>query len=145
MPTYKMIGGDGREYGPVSVEQVRQWIAEGRANAGTHVLEEGAAEWKPIAAVAELSAPAAPAVPPPLPPPPAAEPKSKIAAGLLGIFLGGFGLHRFYLGYTGIGVAQLIVNALTCWTVGSIWGFIEGLLIFVGVIDKDAAGIPLKD
>jgi TM2 domain-containing membrane protein YozV len=145
---YKMIGGDGREYGPVSAEQLRQWLAEGRANAATRVLEEGATEWKSLGAVPELSGPT---TPPPIPPYsaaaslPAAEPKSKIAAGLLGIFLGGFGVHRFYLGYTGIGLAQLIVNVVTCGTVGSIWGFIEGILILVGAIDKDANGIPLKD
>ena len=40
--------------------------------------------------------------------------KSKIVAGLLGIFLGGFGVHRFYLGYTKIGVIQIIVTIVTC-------------------------------
>lgn len=40
--------------------------------------------------------------------------KSKIAAGLLGIFLGYFGVHNFYLGYTGKAVAQLLITLLTC-------------------------------
>ena len=68
--------------------------------------------------------------------------KSKIAAGLLGIFLGGFGVHRFYLGYVGIGVAQIAVTLITCGA-GAIWGFIEGILILTGTIDKDAQGRPL--
>ncbi|TYC03115.1 MAG: TM2 domain-containing protein [Kosmotoga sp.] len=70
--------------------------------------------------------------------------KSKIAAGLLGIFLGGIGVHRFYLGFTGIGIAQIIVTAITL-GIGSIWGFIEGILILTGAIDQDADGLPLKD
>jgi TM2 domain-containing membrane protein YozV len=72
------------------------------------------------------------------------EAKSKMAAGLLGVFLGGFGIHRFYLGYVGIGIAQIIVTICTC-GVGHIWGFIEGILILVGSIDKDAQGKPLKE
>src|SRR5438105_1560729 len=38
--------------------------------------------------------------------------KSKLAAGLLGIFLGGLGIHRFYLGYTNIGIAQLATDVI---------------------------------
>src|SRR6187399_501655 len=40
--------------------------------------------------------------------------KSKMVAGLLQIFLGTFGIGRFYLGYNGIAVAQLAVSLLTC-------------------------------
>ncbi|MBO4407418.1 MAG: TM2 domain-containing protein [Clostridia bacterium] len=72
------------------------------------------------------------------------EAKSKMTAGLLGIFLGGFGVHRFYLGYTGIGIAQIAVTLCTLGA-GAIWGVIEGILILVGKIDKDAKGNPLKD
>ena len=52
------------------------------------------------------------------------ESKSKLAAGLLGIFLGGWGIHNFYLGFTGKGIAQIIVTIVTC-GIGSLWGFIE--------------------
>ncbi|MBR7184802.1 MAG: TM2 domain-containing protein [Clostridia bacterium] len=69
--------------------------------------------------------------------------KSKLAAGLLGIFLGGFGVHSFYLGYTGRGVAQILLNF--CCGIGSIWGFIEGILILVGNINTDASGAPLGE
>lgn len=68
--------------------------------------------------------------------------KSKIAAGLLGIFLGGLGIHNFYLGYTGKAIAQIL---LSCIGIGPIWGLIEGIMILAGSIDKDARGIPLKD
>lgn len=70
--------------------------------------------------------------------------KSRIAAGILGIVLGGLGIHRFYLGYIGIGIAQIAVTLVTC-GIGALWGFIEGILILTGSIDKDAKGQPLRD
>ena len=72
------------------------------------------------------------------------EQKSKMAAGLLGIFLGGWGVHNFYLGNTGRGVAQIIVTCVTC-GVGALWGLIEGIMILCGSINTDAKGVPLKD
>lgn len=74
--------------------------------------------------------------------------KSKIAAGLLGIFLGSLGIHNFYLGYTGKAVAQLVITVATC-GIGamatSIWGLVEGILILCGKIDRDAKGMLLSD
>ncbi|MEJ3748028.1 TM2 domain-containing protein [Actinomycetes bacterium KLBMP 9797] len=69
--------------------------------------------------------------------------KTKLVAGLLGIFLGGFGVGRFYMGHTKIGVLQLVVTIVTC-GIGGIWGFIDGILILVngGV---DGQGRPLRD
>ena len=55
MATYKMIGADQKEYGPVSAEQLRQWINEGRLNAQTQVLPEGATEWKALGEVLEFA------------------------------------------------------------------------------------------
>jgi hypothetical protein len=52
---YKIIGADQVEYGPVSTSQMRQWLAEGRVNAATPVLPEGAAAWVPLGQVPELS------------------------------------------------------------------------------------------
>lgn len=82
--------------------------------------------------------------------------KSKMAAGLLGIFLGQFGVHNFYLGYTGKAVAQLLLTIfgyiLAIFIVGifmvaaaGIWGLVEGIMILSGSINTDANGIPLKD
>jgi len=74
--------------------------------------------------------------------------KSKLTAGLLGIFLGAFGVHNFYLGNTGKAVAQLLITLLSCFTLGvvsEIWGLVEGIMILTGKIDKDAKGNPLKD
>jgi len=74
--------------------------------------------------------------------------KSKIAAGLLGIFLGAFGVHNFYLGYTGKAIAQLLISLLSCGMLAfasSIWGLIEGILILTGSMNVDADGNALKD
>lgn len=69
--------------------------------------------------------------------------KSKVAAGLLQIFLGGFGIGRFYLGYAGIGVAQLLVTLVT-FGLGAIWGFIDGIIILTGGV-SDSQGRPLRN
>ena len=52
---YRIIGADGRQYGPATTERLRQWIAEGRANAQTQTLADGAAEWKPLGALPEFA------------------------------------------------------------------------------------------
>jgi GYF domain 2/Domain of unknown function (DUF4190) len=52
---YRIIGSDGKEYGPVPAEQLRQWIREGRANAETRVVAEGNTEWKPLGSFPEFS------------------------------------------------------------------------------------------
>ncbi len=63
---YKIIGGDGGEYGPVAEETIRQWMAEGRLDGGTRIKPEGAAEWTTLGALPEfsgaLAATAAPAL-----------------------------------------------------------------------------------
>jgi TM2 domain-containing membrane protein YozV len=51
----------------------------------------------------------------------------KLIAGLLGILLGGLGIHKFYLGYTKEGIIQIVVTIVTC-GFGSILGLIEGIL-----------------
>ena len=77
--------------------------------------------------------------------------KSKLAAGLFGILLGSFGVHNFYLGYTGKGVAQLLITVLSfgllSW-VSAIWGLVEGILILASEVgtqwDLDANGQPMR-
>lgn len=53
---YKIIGADGKQYGPISADQLRQWLADSRVNAQTFVCAEGEAEWKPLAAIPEFAA-----------------------------------------------------------------------------------------
>lgn len=53
---YKIIGADGREYGPVSLDQLRDWLAQGRLNAQTRVKRAEDAEWQTAAEIPELAA-----------------------------------------------------------------------------------------
>jgi len=69
--------------------------------------------------------------------------KSKVAAGLLGIFLGSFGVGRFYTGHISLGVAQILVTWLTC-GVGSVWPLVDGIIL-LATDSKDSDGYPLRD
>ena len=69
--------------------------------------------------------------------------KRKWIAALLGILLGAIGLHRIYLGFYGLGIAQILVTFITG-GYGVMWGFIEGILLMTGHIHKDAKGRFLK-
>lgn len=74
--------------------------------------------------------------------------KSKLTAGLLGIFLGSLGVHNFYLGYTTKAIIQLVISLVSCGTlaiVSEIWGLIEGIMILTGKIDRDGKGNLLAD
>jgi hypothetical protein len=51
---YKIIGADGKEYGPITGEQIRFWISEGRVNGQTRVCAEGTTDWKTLADCAEF-------------------------------------------------------------------------------------------
>ena len=42
---YRIIGNDGKTYGPISAEKIREWIAQGRADSRTAVIADGAGEW----------------------------------------------------------------------------------------------------
>jgi hypothetical protein len=72
---YKIIGGDQKQYGPVSTDEVRAWIAEGRLSAQSLAWTEGNADWKPLGSFPEFAdALRAQAAPPsqiaaPMPPP----------------------------------------------------------------------------
>ena len=67
--------------------------------------------------------------------------KSKLIAGLLQILIP-LGIGRFYMGQTGLGIAQLLVTLLTC-GIGGLWPFIDGIVILAGD-PKDEQGRPLR-
>ena len=52
---YTIIGGDGKEYGPITAEDLRKWIAEGRLNAQTMTKAESDAEFRPLSAFPEYA------------------------------------------------------------------------------------------
>ncbi|MGA8112141.1 MAG: TM2 domain-containing protein [Actinocatenispora sp.] len=69
--------------------------------------------------------------------------KTKLVAGLLGIFLGGFGVGRFYTGHIGLAIGQICATWLTC-GLGAIWPLIDGIMILVNG-GTDAQGRKLRD
>ena len=68
---YRVIGADQKEYGPVSADELRRWMAEGRVNGQTLALEQGGTDWKPLSAFPEFAGISAPPLmrsgPPPFP------------------------------------------------------------------------------
>src|SRR5438552_4054596 len=114
---YRIIGGDGREYGPITKEQLHQWIAEGRVDAQSRARPEGSNDWKALAsfpefagAFATVAAPAATTPPPVMsgpaafPPPSAKTSGMAIASLVLGIlgFCGITAIVGLILGIVGL-------------------------------------------
>lgn len=72
--------------------------------------------------------------------------KSKLVAGLLqliGLF-GLVGIGRIYLGYTSLGVVQLVVGLITCGLGAVVWGIVDAVLLFTDKV-RDPEGRPLRD
>jgi hypothetical protein len=94
--SYKIRGGDGREYGPFQREEIGQWISEGRVERKSPVLVAGANGWVPIETVPELAALFA--SPPPVLPAAAAKPKSDGGLNLIIPYRNLRALAAYYLG-----------------------------------------------
>ena len=87
---YKIIGADQNEYGPITAEQVRQWVAEGRLNGLSKIQVDGSGVWKQLRDLPEFAT----SLPPPPPPitlgaprpasAPATPPANPLAAWALG-------------------------------------------------------------
>jgi hypothetical protein len=97
---YKITGADGKEYGPITADQLRRWIAEGRINAQTKILPEGATEWQALSEFPEFAA-AIPTAPPSL---------SSLAASAPGAASGASASQQV----AGPAIGLIVVAALGC-------------------------------
>ena len=158
---------NGETKGPVEDEEIRNLVQQGVLTSSSHILQEGSTQWGTVGEhEAELGITGAPswggaATPSPVggdaygsqPPSYAgAQPggpmgpvsdKDFVTALLLSIFLGWIGVDRFYLGYTGLGIAKLAVSIFTCGIGGVIWGIIDIINIATGKM-TDSEGRPLR-
>ncbi len=156
---------DGRQHGPHTDEELRRFIAEGRLASTELIWKAGLPGWVPAHSVFPPPVPAAGAPPPPPPggwspqPQLAASPyatpqygqgpyaqaqrKQRIAFILLGIFLGAFGVHNFYAGYTGRALAQLLITVLVSWwLIFPLIGVWIWVIVEVITVEADATGVP---
>jgi TM2 domain-containing membrane protein YozV len=169
IPTYFVQGKDGRYYGPADLPTLNQWATEGRILADS-VLVDTATNHQAVARdvpglqhhfqAAARPQPYAGGTAnwqnPPSPTPyravptlnPYAQRKSKTVAALLAFFLGGLGVHRFYLGHTLTGIVMLAVTvvgtAFCCigFAVTAVWAMVDFVLILIGQM-RDANGLEL--
>jgi Domain of unknown function (DUF4190)/GYF domain 2 len=92
MANYKVIGVDQKEYGPVTEEQLRQWITDGRVNAQTRVRVEGEAGLKTLSELPKFAAAFQGSTPPPLPAGAAATPAKTSGMAITSLVLGILGI-----------------------------------------------------
>ncbi len=71
------------------------------------------------------------------------KPKYRLIAVLLGVFLGGVGMHNFYLGKKRRAILQIVLTVCTC-GIGGLLGLLEGILIFLHIINTDGYGNRLQ-
>lgn len=69
-------------------------------------------------------------------------PKSRTVAALLAFFLGGLGIHRFYVGKIGTGILQILVTC--CFGLGCVWALIDFIIILCGNF-RDSQGLVISD
>ncbi len=71
-------------------------------------------------------------------------PKSRVVYILLALFLGTFGIHNFYAGYVGRGLAQLLITIFLFWLVVPLLAVWIWVIVEMIVIDKDAQGVKFN-
>ena len=73
------------------------------------------------------------------------QPKSRLAYILLAIFLGGFGVHNFYAGYTKKAIIQLLLTLLLGWTIIVPVAVFVWIILDIIQVTADAHGVPMSN
>ena len=126
-----MVHDRGQQFGPHTESELATLVAVGTISPNAMIWRTGSPRWIPVSNIVPL-----PSYLPPPPPTYQHTPNSgnRIAAGVCGILLGGFGVHKFILGFTTAGLIMLLVCLFgsICyglgWLVMSIIGLIEGII-----------------
>ena len=151
---------NGQKTGPYSPHEIRQYLHQGAIGYETQFWQEGMMNWTTIQSARHLfenSAPNSYQQPPQQnqmmnyyqPQPMMMQPiiinqgKSRAAYILLGLFLGGLGIHNFYAGYAGRGIAQLLLNLYLWWTIIVPIGITIWVIIEVITTDRDSNGFKM--
>ncbi len=153
---YVVLDHVGQAYPVPDVSTLRQWVNESRVVSTTQIIDNVSHQTllaKDLPELKDMFPVAAYTSPPqyghaayPRQPYAQISQKSKVAAILLAFFLGGLGIHRFYLGHTGTGIAMLLITILTCGYGGiitGIWALVDLILIATDSLG-DASGAPLS-
>lgn len=146
---------NGQQSGPYTINQMRTMWQNGTINAGTAYWQAGMAQWQSLANIRYfLDAPSGNQFGAPVIvnqasyqvsyPVQFVSSKSRVTFVLLGLFLGCLGIHNFYAGYSGKGVAQLLITIFLGWVFG-LGIFITGIwaLIEIIAVNTDAQGVRM--
>jgi TM2 domain-containing membrane protein YozV len=145
---------NGQQGGPYTINQMRAMWQNGTINAGTAYWQAGMTQWQSLANIRHfLDTPSGNQFGNPVIVNQFGYPmqqvvfgpaKSRVTFVLLGLFLGCLGVHNFYAGYSGKGVAQLLITIFLGWVFG-LGIFITGIWAFIEIIavNTDAQGVRM--
>lgn len=148
---------NGQQSGPYTINQMKAMWQNGTINAGTAYWQAGMTQWQSLANIRHfLDTPSVNQYGNPLivnqvgyqvgyPVQQVVLSKSRVTFVLLGLFLGCLGIHNFYAGYSGKGVAQLLITIFLGWIFG-LGIFITGIwaLIEIIAVNTDAQGVRMS-
>lgn len=129
---YHITQPGGSPQGPYDIATLQAMMMRGEINQQTLCFKEGMQAWAPISTI----------IPMPNVPMAFGDTKPRLAYILLGIFLGTLGIHNFFAGYTGKGLAQLLISVLSCGALSIvvfIWNIIE-----ICTVTADSKGVPFS-